>query len=141
MITHLMSASPSHDPHSGSAGDQPDPETVEAGRERKRARRHRLAGAMFAVGIVLLFVASWAFPEGLIHVARATAGEYATPMSTRGWVTAIFGPIALVASGGLLVGGFWMRQRNKEAVSYEDRVLDKAWGDETFTDYNPQDYR
>lgn len=141
MITHLMSASPSNDSHSVSAGHLSDPDTVEPEREHKRARRHRLAGAMFGVGIVLLFVASWAFPEGLIHVARATAGEYATPMSTRGWVTAILGPIALVVSGALLVVGFWMRQRNKEAVSYEDRALDHAWGDETFTDYNPQDYR
>ncbi|MDO5619708.1 hypothetical protein [Kocuria sp.] len=119
----------------------PEPQSVDDERERRRARRHRAAGAMFAVGIVLLFVASWAFPEGLIHVARASAGEYAIPMSTRGWVTAIFGPIALVASGVLLFGGFWIRQRNKEAVSHEDRALDEAWGDETFTDYNPQDYR
>lgn len=136
-----MPTTPSPQSDSVAVGHDPGLHSVEAARERRRARRHRLAGAMFAVGVVLLFVASWAFPEGLIHVARATAGEYATPMSTRGWVTAIFGPIALVTSGGLLVGGFWMRQRNKEAVSYEDRALDEAWGDETFTDYNPQDYR
>lgn len=96
---------------------------------------------MFAVGMVLLFVASWAFPEGLIHVARATAGEYATEMSARGWFTSILGPIALVLSGVLLVWGFWLRQRSKEAVSEEDRVLDEAWGDETFRDYDPRDYR
>lgn len=134
-----MSVTPSQNPDSQPTGQNPQPLEIE--RERSRARRHRVAGVMFAVGIVLLFVASWAFPEGLIHVARATAGEYATPMSTRGWFTAILGPIALVASGGLLVGGFWMRQRNTEPVSYEDRALNDAWGDETFTDYNPQDYR
>lgn len=109
--------------------------------ERRRVKRRRTGGAMFGVGMVLMFVASWAFPEGLIHVARASAGEHAIALSTRGWFTAVFGPIALLVSGTLLVWGFWLRQSNKEALSHEDRVLDNAWGDETFTDFDPESYR
>ena len=88
--------------------------------------------------------AAVALPRIAGHRPGAVLGphaEFDPDIVERKHDAAIFGPIALVTSGGLLVGGFWMRQRNKEAVSYEDRALDEAWGDETFTDYNPQDYR
>lgn len=110
-------------------------------RERARARRHRQAGVMLAVGVVLLFMATWAFPEGVIHVARATAGEDATPLSARGWFTAIVGPVALVLSGVSLFWGFWLRQRHTKAVSDEDRAVDDAWGAATLTEYDPTAYR
>ncbi|KAA9395638.1 hypothetical protein FCK90_01060 [Kocuria coralli] len=102
----------------------------------QRRRRQRMGGVMFCVGIVLLFVASWAFPEGLIHVARASAGPDAVEMSARGWFTAIFGSIALVLSAVLIFLGFGMRQANGETASEEDRMLDEAWGEETMTDYD-----
>lgn len=107
----------------------------------QRARKYRLAGVMLAVGVVLLFVATWAFPEGLIHVARASAGDNATPMSERGWFTAIFGPIVLVASGVLLLWGFVWRQRYQKSLSDEDRAIDQLWGDAQLMDYDPDAYR
>lgn len=95
---------------------------------------------MFGVGIVLLFMATWMFPEGLIHVARATAEIDPVPMTGRGWFTAIFGSIALVVSGVLIFWGFWLRQANTDAVTDEDRALDEAWGEEAFTDYDLESF-
>lgn len=104
---------------------------------QKRASRRRTAAAMLGIGLFLVLFATWAVPEGIIHVAHAAADEAPVPMSTLGWFSAVSGPIALVLGGVLSIVGYQLLRVHREPRTAEDVELDEQWGDEVLMDYDP----
>lgn len=92
---------------------------------------------MLGIGVFLVLFSTWAVPEAIIHLARATAEEAPVPMSQRGWFSAIAGPSALVVGGVLSIVGYQLLRLHREARSAEDAELDEQWGDEVLMDYDP----
>ncbi len=107
---------------------------------QQRARRRRLASLLAVIGIMGLFLATWAVPEGIIHWARATADEAPVPLSPRGWFAIISGPIALVVGGVLSIAAFQLARSSREPRTDEDRELDEQWGDEAMLDFDPTEF-
>jgi len=107
--------------------------------EHRRARRRRTGGWMLAAGLVALFVSTFAVPEALVHLARASA-EGAV-LSARGVVTTAVGAVALLGGGTLAVLGFNWRRSAGEAPHPEDLLDDEQFGDDPLRPFDPDRYR
>lgn len=103
--------------------------------DQHRARRRRRGATMMALGVVALFVATFAVPEALIHLAHASAEG--TALSTRAVVVTVVGAVSLLGGGALAVTGFNRRRTAGEEPHPEDVLLDEQFGDGPVRPYDP----